>query len=51
MPYVAVAWKVWLFYRLYICTSISGVSGIIAIIKTYRHADEVGYTIEKVLFK
>jgi hypothetical protein len=31
----------------YICTALSGASGIIAIIKTYRYAEEVGYTIEK----
>ena len=31
----------------YICTAVSGASGIVAIIKTYRYAEEVGYTIEK----
>ena len=31
----------------YICTAVSGVSGIVGIVKTYRYAEEVGYTIEK----
>jgi hypothetical protein len=35
----------------YICTGVSGVSGIIAIVKTYRYAEEVGYTIERGLSK
>ena len=31
----------------YICTAVSGASGIVAIIRTRRYAEEVGYTIEK----